>query len=50
MTPNRTRQARAMYDAGQHTVQQIADTFGVPRPTIDRHLAGTAASAAPGPL
>jgi len=22
-----------MYDAGQHTVQEIADTFGVCRPT-----------------
>jgi len=32
MTPNRARQARAMYDAGQHTVQEIADTFGVSRP------------------
>ncbi len=41
MTPNRVRQARAMYDAGQHTVQEIADTFGVSRPTIYRHLAGT---------
>ena len=40
MTPNRVRQARAMYDAGQHTVQEIADTFGVSRPTIYRHLIG----------
>ena len=43
MTPNRARQARAMYDAGQHTVQEIADTFGVSRPTIYRHLSGGAA-------
>jgi len=42
MTPNRARQARAMYDARQHTVQEIADTFGVSRPTIYRHLGGTA--------
>lgn len=28
-----------MYDAGGHTVQKIADTFGVSRPTIYRHLA-----------
>ena len=42
MTPTRARQARAMYDAGQHTVQEIAGTFGVSRPTIYRHLAGTA--------
>jgi len=39
MTPNRVRQAHAMYDVGQHTVQEIADTFGVFRPTIYRHLA-----------
>ncbi len=40
MTPSRATQARAMYDAGQHTVQEIADTFGVSRPTIYRHLTG----------
>ena len=40
MTPTRIRQARAMYEAKQHTVQEIADTFGVSRPTIYRHLAG----------
>jgi hypothetical protein len=28
MTPNKIAQARAMYDGGQHTVQEIADTFG----------------------
>lgn len=27
-----------MYDSGNHTVQEIADTFGVSRPTIYRHL------------
>ena len=42
MTPTRARQARAVYDAGQHTVQEIANTFGVSRPTIYRHLAETA--------
>jgi len=47
MTPNRAQQARAMYDAGQHTVQEIADTFGVSRPTIYRHLG--AADALPAP-
>jgi hypothetical protein len=35
-----------MYDAGENTMQQIADTFGVSRPTIYRHLA-TAAAAEP---
>jgi len=40
MTPTRVTQARAMYDAGKHTVQEIAETFGVSRPTIYRHLDG----------
>ncbi len=31
--PTRARQARATYDSGEHTVQEIADTFGVSRPT-----------------
>lgn len=43
MTPTRIRQARAMYETKQHTVQEIADTFGVSRPTIYRHLAGDGA-------
>lgn len=38
MTPNRAKQARATYDAGQHTVQEITDTFRVSRPTMYRHL------------
>ncbi|WP_178946204.1 recombinase family protein [Kocuria sp. TGY1127_2] len=38
MTPTKAKQARAMYDAGEHTVQEIAETFGVSRPTIYRHL------------
>ncbi len=46
MSPTNMAQARSMYDAGQHTVQQIADTFGVSRPTIYRHL-GTALPAPP---
>jgi DNA invertase Pin-like site-specific DNA recombinase len=39
MTPTKVAQARVMYDGGEHTVQEIADTFGVSRPTIYRHLA-----------
>lgn len=39
MTPIKSRQASAVYDEGGHTVQQIAETFGVSRPTIYRHLA-----------
>lgn len=46
MTPNEIAQARAMYDGGKHTVQEIADTFGVPRPTVYRHLADRGAAAA----
>lgn len=38
MTATKISQARAMYDAGGYTVQEIAYTFGVSRPTIDRHL------------
>ena len=34
--------SRAMYDARQHTVREIANTFGVSRPTIYRHLDGIA--------
>jgi DNA invertase Pin-like site-specific DNA recombinase len=30
--------AREMYDSGDYTVQQIAEEFGVTRPTIYRHL------------
>ncbi len=38
MTPIRIAQARAMYEGGKHTVQEIANTFGVSRPTIYWHL------------
>ncbi|MDN5655186.1 MAG: helix-turn-helix domain-containing protein, partial [Kocuria sp.] len=38
MTPTKAKQARAMYDEVKYTVQQIAETFGVSRPTIYRHL------------
>jgi len=44
MTPTRIAQAWAMYDGGKHTVQEIADTFGVSRPTVYRHLAERAAA------
>jgi len=46
MTPNKIAQARAMYDGGKHTVQQIADTFGVSRPTGYRYLTDRGAAAA----
>ena len=38
MTPQRITQARALYDAGELTVQEIAGLLGVSRPTIYRHL------------
>ncbi len=38
MMPTKARQARAMYDEKTYTVQQIAETFGVSRGTIYRHL------------
>lgn len=41
MTPAKARQAQAMYDAGELTVQEIADVLGVSRPTIYRHLSPT---------
>jgi DNA invertase Pin-like site-specific DNA recombinase len=31
-------QAQKMYDSGEHTVEEIADTFNVSRPTMYRHL------------
>jgi DNA invertase Pin-like site-specific DNA recombinase len=40
MTPTKVRQAQAMYDEKTYTVQQIAETFGVSRGTIYRHLTG----------
>ena len=36
--PRQVALARQMYDTGDYTVQQIADEFGVSRPTIYRHL------------
>lgn len=35
-----------MYDSGDYTVQQIADKFGVTRPTIYRHLSKVASELA----
>src|SRR5271166_5991146 len=38
LTPRQAKIAREMYESGEHTVQQIADEFGVSRPTIYRHV------------
>jgi DNA invertase Pin-like site-specific DNA recombinase len=38
MTPHKLDIARQLYHAREHTVAEIADTLGVSRPTIYRHL------------
>lgn len=38
LTAQQAAVAQQLYDAGEHTVQQIADVFGVPRSTIYGHL------------
>ena len=41
--PRQVQPAREMYDSGELAVQQIADEFGVTRPTVYRHLGKTTA-------
>jgi DNA invertase Pin-like site-specific DNA recombinase len=38
LTPAQARHAQQLYDAGQHTVQQIADLLRIPRSTVYGHL------------
>jgi len=38
MTPDKIKVARQMYDSQEHTVEAIAQTHGVSRTTIYRHL------------
>jgi DNA invertase Pin-like site-specific DNA recombinase len=38
MTPRKANVAREMYDGGQSTVAEIAETIGVSRATVYRHL------------
>jgi DNA invertase Pin-like site-specific DNA recombinase len=38
LTQRQLDQAQRMYDSGEHTVQEIADTFGVRRSTMYKHL------------
>jgi DNA invertase Pin-like site-specific DNA recombinase len=45
MTDAQIALARQLYDARQHTVQQIADMFHVTKPTIYRHLEAEQAGA-----
>jgi DNA invertase Pin-like site-specific DNA recombinase len=41
MTPSKIKMARQMYDSREHTVQEIAQTVGVSRKTVYRHLQET---------
>jgi DNA invertase Pin-like site-specific DNA recombinase len=43
MTPDKVKVARQMYDAREHTVEAIAQTLGVSRKTIYRHLTSKSA-------
>ena len=47
MTAAKLETARTLYDAGQHTVAQIAAVIGVSRATVHRALAAQTATAAP---
>ncbi|NQX28387.1 Hin recombinase [Microbacteriaceae bacterium VKM Ac-2854] len=38
MTPARIAQARAMHASGRYTILEIAETLGVSRSTVHRHL------------
>ena len=38
LTAPQSEVAQQLYDGGKHTVQQIADMFGVPRSTVYGHL------------
>jgi len=38
LTPDQAALAQRLYDAGEHTVAQIADMLGIPRSTIYGHL------------
>jgi len=40
--------AQQLYDSGAHTVQQIADIFGVPRTTVYGHLDNATKGRRPG--
>jgi DNA invertase Pin-like site-specific DNA recombinase len=42
MTPQKVKVAREMYEAREHTVEEIAQTIGVSRKTVYRHLEETA--------
>ena len=41
MTPEKVKLAREMYDAHEYSVEKIAETIGVSRMTVYRHLERT---------
>jgi DNA invertase Pin-like site-specific DNA recombinase len=47
LTASQAELAQHLYDAGEKTVQQIADIFGVPRTTIYGHLDSTTVGGRP---
>lgn len=49
LSPEQAELAQQLYDAGEKTVKQIADLFGVPRSTVYGHLNRPAEDAAPVP-
>jgi DNA invertase Pin-like site-specific DNA recombinase len=48
LTPAQAAHAQQLYDAGEHTVAQIAALLGVPRTTVYGHLHRTELTADPG--
>ena len=48
LNPQQIALAQQLYDAGERTVQQIADLFSVPRTTIYGHLNGAGNGKRPG--
>ena len=50
LAPQQATLAQQLYDAGEHTVLQIADIFGVPRTTVYGHLDQSTIGSRPGAL
>ena len=49
LTPDQAHHAQQLYDAGDQTVQRIADLLQVPRSTIYGHLDKTSIGRRPNP-
>src|SRR5664280_1705848 len=50
LTPQQATLAQQLYDTGEHTVQEIAGIFGVPRTTVYGHLDQSTIGSRPGAL